>query len=1840
MSIDSLVYYISTTNYNTTYDKYTFDKNSQILIIEESLNDWINLNFYYDGMTNPLSTAFFFKNSKVTIRTCLFKCGQCFLNFSLCDYGTCKKNFSLFKESNDTECYPNDQNFPYYIYNKTTDYFEKCYNSCIFCSLQGELSSKETQNCKICKEGYLRSYTFMGNCYAIEYPFNTSNYSKFISNIDGEYEIVESCFNLNKYKINNTGECVDSCPQNSVFHTYYKNESLDFSKQEESFIGLLYPLNKENPPKFLFNKVCYSSCPNLTYEDKKNNICKCSYGWHYDSITNETICYDHMDYCLSLNYYYHTDDKQCILNGCKNDYYQMNFECYKDECPQNTKLISSSDKKCESILKYCIIDEHYQNQCGNSPYIGYNLRYNETKTYFQSCNESLYYFNITTYLYKNICYEYCPEGTSKNETNDRCSCNYYIYYINEEKSDYECLTEMEKCWDKKRYNLTEEKECVNTKEECINRGYKVFNDECLLECPENTEDKSNFSICLCKYYYYNNSNFLTCFEDGKTCESKNYPIKMSNSTNSSECFKDKFECIKRGFKFYENTCYEICPENMTDKFNDGICRCPYYYFNNSDKLNCFAEGDQCETKGYYFTNKDTNECFTSLNDCINRDLKIFNDNCYNKCPENTKPKNGDDSYCICTEYFYINDDNKLNCFSSGKTCNSELTEYNYTNIETKECFKTKEKCINKGLKIFNYECRSNCPTNTEDKNNDNLCLCSYFSLIDENNLLKCFASEVDCASQGYYYNKETKECFLSKEECLKNNSIIFGKECSNNCPLNSKKKDNQNICECLYYFYNDSDILKCFNSDQTCESEGYSINSNTKECFTSLNNCFSKNYLYYLNNTCYKDSCPSGTIPLNSITDIEKKTALINSLNLDNSLSTKFCICDTENTYYGWINEDNSNPSIQKCLYKCPTGYDLDSMTKKCLICNFVFNGKCYKNNCPEGTKLNESNPDSRTCICEEKTKIDQNSGFITCEDIYPELYYQNREKCPYFYNKNCYMKCPANTCLTAQNKDLSKCVDITPTMKIYNEICIEGINELIQNLDDEDLLPIFTSSGVSVSAFSSDASMENLIKQYPNLTFVDLGECKNKLKNYYNLSPDTKLYILGVDIPCNNGNSSVNIFNYEVYLKNGTQLKNISVCNEVKITISSNIKNLDAVHFYKAMEFYDEGYDIYNRSNIFYVDPCAPAQDNENDITLEDRAKYYYPNISICNEGCIYKVVDFNSQRFLCNCNANLSEKVYKHEDYNTPEEIDSSNYLDYFLSLINYRIFLCSNLFLRFKSFYYNAGFYISFCTLLICIILSILFWILGIKNIKVLIYKNFPTKQKLKELLQKLIKYRKKRENKTHKSHRKKKSFTSKNINKNNRYSKKNLINEIGNNNPPPKYKNIAKLNEYFKLRNNLNQEKENEEDNFCNFLKNNIEIYKDDKNDKDTENEKDKNNQKDKNNKNIDNYKMTKSSLIGTNEFPSSKENSIKVHKFINKEDSENENPKVENKEYIIQVKKEEENINKTKEKKEKKDKIKRKVKAHKSMNIIPKLKSSEQINKFRSIKRNNKKYKSDKIKNKNSNNIIQHYNETEKEKESSIYIQNKTKMIDDLELKIDFNFDHLIDRTDDDIEKRELNNIPYRQALRIDKRPFYEILFSVLASQIEIINLFLYKNPYSHYTLTISIYLFELLLDLTMNCFLYTDDVVSEKYHNDGDLSMFTSLSLSFISNIVSSIIVFIISKLTNYPEIIEAIINNVKDKRKYIDNIIRLFKYIKIRLGIFYFLQFSFILVMTYYLFIFCTVYHQSQGSIMVNYIIGVCTSLAISVGLTIIISVLRKISLKYHYYHLYNISKYLYEHF
>ena len=157
--------------------------------------------------------------------------------------------------------------------------------------------------------------------------------------------------------------------------------------------------------------------------------------WHIDE-NKALICYENQNYCLSNKYYYHNDTKECVLSNCRNGYYRFNFECYKDGCPDNTTNNISNESICESILDFCYIDINYKTHCSNKVNIEYTLKYENSKIYFNNCNDSLFFFNTTTYLYNNSCLNECPNQTFPNKENKTCenfkykTYNIYNTYIN------------------------------------------------------------------------------------------------------------------------------------------------------------------------------------------------------------------------------------------------------------------------------------------------------------------------------------------------------------------------------------------------------------------------------------------------------------------------------------------------------------------------------------------------------------------------------------------------------------------------------------------------------------------------------------------------------------------------------------------------------------------------------------------------------------------------------------------------------------------------------------------------------------------------------------------------------------------------------------------------------------------------------------------------------------------------------------------------------------------------------------------------------------------------------------------------------------------------------------------------------------------------------------------------------------------------------------------------------------------------------------------------------------------------------------------------------------------
>ncbi len=668
----------------------------------------------------------------------------------------------------------------------------------------------------------------------------------------------------------------------------------------------------------------------------------------------------------------------------------------------------------------------------------------------------------------------------------------------------------------------------------------------------------------------------------------------------------------------------------------------------------------------------------------------------------------------------------------------------------------------------------------------------------------------------YNYNETTEQ--YTKNEQVALPKYLYNKKCYDSCPSDSNiiTDETNNKCKCKYAFHTLNNEITCY-SDENCIT-GYPYqNPDTKECYSSLENCLLNGNNYFFNKFCYTSQCPNDKFVSLSSKSNDIKEYYKTNLLLNDDLIDKICICNSN--VWSNITSDNEN-YYQNCLEECPEGYEAESITNQCIekkiipttqiiLETTIITEQTQITEIVETTQLNiattelfkepttnietteivettqlnipttelfkepttniettefeiintELSKEATTNI--EKTEIAEkkdfniattelseeqnintteikgiNEGIIVSEKtvgiINQEELHKDPDNCKVMYENNCLPKCPENTCINKDDPELKTCLPIEENVKVYNYICFENLNELTNNiktLSDNNTV-ISTESGITIRGYSTKTVDKEIKVEDDNVsyTLVYLGECEDKLREYYKLPDYIDIFIFGIDSPNKNKSYATSVYNYEVYLENGTQLDYMNVCEGTKISISSSIVDTDLVKLVDASYFSDLGYDIYNDSNSFYNDVCAPASINGNDITLEDRKKYYSTsNISLCNESCSYSSINFTTKRFICECDA-----VYNSSDNSNDEDEGHISSREYFLSFINYKITTCYKLFLKFSSYYYNAGFYIAIATTFLYSCGMIIFIRWGLIDLNKQILNNIPNKLKLKQML----------------------------------------------------------------------------------------------------------------------------------------------------------------------------------------------------------------------------------------------------------------------------------------------------------------------------------------------------------------------------------------------------------------------------------------------------------------------------------------------------------------------------
>ena len=215
-----------------------------------------------------------------------------------------------------------------------------------------------------------------------------------------------------------------------------------------------------------------------------------------------------------------------------------------------------------------------------------------------------------------------------------------------------------------------------------------------------------------------------------------------------------------------------------------------------------------------------------------------------------------------------------------------------------------------------------------------------------------------------------------------------------------------------------------------------------------------------------------------------------------------------------------------------------------------------------------------------------------------------------------------------------------------------------------------------------------------------------------------------------------------------------------------------------------------------------------------------------------------------------------------------------------------------------------------------------------------------------------------------------------------------------------------------------------------------------------------------------------------------------------------------------------------------------------------------------------------------------------------------------------------------IEYLSLNNedfqdMNYNQALILDKRAFIRIYWSFLVDTQIILGTFFTSNFLNLFVVKLSFLIWSFQINFFLNALFYTDEYISDAYHNDGVLDFFTGLTKSIYSFLVTLVTTNLLGMLSNSKN---ELINTIKNRNYKIDYLLRVnLKLKKLRNKLIAYYIFLFVLgtFFTYYVSAFCSVYRNSQK----YWFIGCFESFLIdslsSVGICIFLALFRYISLK-----------------
>ena len=278
-------------------------------------------------------------------------------------------------------------------------------------------------------------------------------------------------------------------------------------------------------------------------------------------------------------------------------------------------------------------------------------------------------------------------------------------------------------------------------------------------------------------------------------------------------------------------------------------------------------------------------------------------------------------------------------------------------------------------------------------------------------------------------------------------------------------------------------------------------------------------------------------------------------------------------------------------------------------------------------------------------------------------------------------------------NTDKSEEEEVT-----YYDNILKNVEEIFtsdnydtSNLDNgkDDILE---TEKMTITFTTSDHQKNNINN---NMSSINLGECENLLRKYYNISNNETIYMKKIDV-VQEGKKTSKV-EYQVYCKLfGTNLikLNLTTCSDSMVSISIPIE-------------LPENFDKFNSSSAYYNDICyTTTSEDGTDIPIKDRQTNYVGNeIIVCQEDCEFSKYDSQKSRAECSCKAKEASTSIADMKFNKAKLFQ--NFKD-IKNFANFNFLICYKKLFNKRGILYNIGSYILLAIILFHIIVVIIFWI----------------------------------------------------------------------------------------------------------------------------------------------------------------------------------------------------------------------------------------------------------------------------------------------------------------------------------------------------------------------------------------------------------------------------------------------------------------------------------------------------------------------------------------------------